>query len=212
MFQLRSRERCVKRRSLKLSRTSRDLASGGENLFSWMVFEKGMASRSPNTSLASFTGLENTHGHLAILQLKREETSMKRNITRSWQYLWPSFLVQFEIKETIKKVKKNSLRKEQFSPVVILCKVKGISSRHKTRSNKNASEEVTASASATGHLFSPFSDGPDRDLETTINNVHTNHIEHHKLSFRHGLPRLNLTPLSGSSSSPLSELNQEKGS
>jgi hypothetical protein len=61
-------------------------------------------------------------------------------------------------------------------------------------------------------LFSPFSDGPDRDLETTINNVHTNHIEHHKLSFRHGLPRLNLTPLSGSSSSPLSELNQEKGS
>ncbi|KAJ6897651.1 hypothetical protein NC652_024453 [Populus alba x Populus x berolinensis] len=55
--------------------------------------------------------------------------------------------------------------------------VKGISSRHKTRSNKNASEELTASASATGHLFSPFSDGPN--IETTINNVHTNHIEHH---------------------------------
>ncbi|KAJ6903721.1 hypothetical protein NC651_021029 [Populus alba x Populus x berolinensis] len=76
----------------------------------------------------------------------------------------------------------------------------------------------SSSTSATGPLFSPFSDGPNRDFDA-VNNTHTNHIKHqpvfhdHKLSFPHGLQHLNLTPLSGrSSSSPLSELDQEKGS
>ncbi|CAK7327321.1 unnamed protein product [Dovyalis caffra] len=77
----------------------------------------------------------------------------------------------------------------------------------------------SASTSAAGPFFSPFSASPDRDFDT-VNNSHTksNHIKHyplfhdHRLSLPHGLPHLNLTPLSGSSSSPLSELNQEKAS
>ena len=76
----------------------------------------------------------------------------------------------------------------------------------------------SSSTSATGPLFSPFLDGPNRDFDA-VNNTHTNHIKHqpvfhdHKLSFPHCLQHLNLTPLSGhSSSSPLSELDQEKGS
>ncbi|XP_011029744.1 PREDICTED: uncharacterized protein LOC105129402 [Populus euphratica] len=60
----------------------------------------------------------------------------------------------------------------------------------------------SSSASATGPLFSPFSDGPNRDFDAV-----------NKLSFPHGLLHLNLTPLSDhGSSSPLSELDQEKGS
>jgi hypothetical protein len=79
----------------------------------------------------------------------------------------------------------------------------------------------SSSTSAAGPLFSPFSDGPNRDFDAVNNthDTHTNHIKHqpvfhdHKLSFPHGLQHLNLTPLSGhSSSSPLSELDQEKGS
>ncbi|KAF9677771.1 hypothetical protein SADUNF_Sadunf08G0142100 [Salix dunnii] len=76
----------------------------------------------------------------------------------------------------------------------------------------------SSSTPATGPLFSPFSDGPNRDFDA-VNNTHTNHIKHHpvfhdhKLSFPHVLQHFNLTPSLGrSSSSPMSELNQEKGS
>ncbi|KAJ6689203.1 hypothetical protein OIU85_005590 [Salix viminalis] len=76
----------------------------------------------------------------------------------------------------------------------------------------------SSSTPATGPLFSPFSDGPNRDFDA-VKNTHTNHIKHHpvfhdhKLSFPHVLQHLNLTPSLGrSSSSPMSELDQEKGS
>ncbi|KAJ6351437.1 hypothetical protein OIU78_007372 [Salix suchowensis] len=76
----------------------------------------------------------------------------------------------------------------------------------------------SSSTPATGPLFSPFSDGPNRDFDAA-KNTHTNHTNHHpvfhdhKQSFPHVLQHLNLTPSLGrSSSSPMSELDQEKGS
>ncbi|KAJ6321545.1 hypothetical protein OIU77_011585 [Salix suchowensis] len=103
-----------------------------------------------------------------------------------------------------------TLSKESY----FICGVDGVVNPNER--GKNDSEELINPA--TGPLFSPFSDGPNRDFDAA-KNTHTNHTNHHpvfhdhKQSFPHVLQHLNLTPSLGrSSSSPMSELDQEKGS
>ena len=121
----------------------------GKTSFHELVFEKGMASRSPN--IPGLIYWSRKHSRSSCYSTTQERRDHHEN---KYYSLVTIFMVIFSStvwnkRNNQKSKKKNSLRNEQFSPVVNLCKVKGISSRHKTRSNKNASEELSVTVCPT---------------------------------------------------------------